>query len=88
LRYLLILAAFIATLTLPLLTPAPVSAGVPRSCTGDYVGISIEFFQQSDFPPGIARYAAAADVNHNGIVCFKERGSRGLTFIDDNPIPD
>jgi hypothetical protein len=86
LRYVLVLAAFIAALALPLLTPAPVSAGGSQSeCPDGYDLIPIAIIQAGEFGPrpGIARAAAAADVNHDELVCYKFRGARGVTFIDN-----
>ena len=87
-RYLLVLAAFIAALALPLLAPAPVNAGNGQSpnCPDGYSGpVPIFVFQNGEFPKGKAREAAAQDVNHNELVCYKLRGQggNGRTFTDD-----
>jgi hypothetical protein len=75
----------IAALALPLLAPTPASAGNIGDCPEGYYGPNPIFvYQNSDYPRGIARAAAAADVNHNELVCYQYRGQRGaLTFIDD-----
>ena len=84
-RYLLVLAAFIAALALPLLAPAPVNAGdLPRSCPEGYSGpVPIFVYQNGEFPKGKAREAAAQDVNHDELVCYKFRGKNGITFADN-----
>jgi hypothetical protein len=79
------LLALIAALALPLLTPAPASAGTVGQCSGGYVGpVSIEEIQQIDPRPSTARAATKADLNHNGDVCYQQRAKRGLTFSDDD----
>jgi hypothetical protein len=79
------LLALIAALALPLLTPAPAGAGTVGQCPGGYLGpVSIEELQQIDPRPSTARAATKADLNHNGDVCYKQRGQRSLTFSDDD----
>ncbi len=69
-----------------------VYAGFDSNCPEGTVPIRIEQIQSSqDWRPGLARSAAAADVNHNGLVCATVRGSQdnpgyGVTFVDDIPI--
>lgn len=81
----LALLALTAALALPLIAPAPASAGTVGECPGGYLGpVSIEEIGETDPRPGIARLAAKADLNQNGDVCYKERGRRGLSFSDDD----
>jgi hypothetical protein len=72
----------------------PVSAQIlyPGYCNEDagYQGpIPIAGLQEYGIPRGLARQASAQDVNHNGFVCYKLRGSdsqrseRSVTFADD-----
>lgn len=86
-RWLLPLA-LIAALSLPLFAAAPASAGFSGECPDGYQPIPIAVIQGIDSRPGVAHHAAAADVNHNQIVCFQFQGAQGRggpRLTDDIP---
>jgi hypothetical protein len=78
--------ALAAAVAVPL-GSTPVSAGSQGGyCPDGYYGpLAIQEIQLYDPRAGIARAAAAADVNHDSYVCYKERGARGVTFKDNIP---
>jgi hypothetical protein len=92
-RRLILALSLTAVLALPFSSAAPVSAGGPQENLGCPEGTSGVYIQELQFfireygaPAGLARHAAAQDVNHDSIVCASGRGRRGGVTFTDNTI--
>jgi len=95
-RRFILVAALGVALALPMLNPAPVSAGNttgPGVCPAGYPYlVSLAEIQTFEGRFGKVRQASHQDVNHNGFVCLRPTGNGenggGLTFADDIPFPN
>jgi len=86
--------ALAVVLVLLSITPAPVQAGFPAGCPGQYGPTTYSAEGQSDFPffptlvnSPLRRAASRVDKNEDGLVCQKFGTVPGPQFVDNTETP-